>query len=64
MSERIIGLIALIPLLFAIYMLIQVFGMEMASMILIAMLLSILIPVAIISIVFSTIYGICKLITG
>ena len=64
MSERIIGLIALIPLAFAIYALIQIFGMEFATLIITATVLSILIPIAIVSIVFSTIYGICKIITG
>jgi hypothetical protein len=64
MSERIIGLIALLPFMLAIYVLIQIFGMEMATLIITATLLSILIPIAIISIVFTTIYGICKIITG
>ena len=64
MSDRIMGLIALIPLLLAIYVLFQIFGMEMATMILTATLFSILIPIAITSIIFSTIYAVCKLITG
>ena len=64
MSERIIGLIALLPLTLAIFVLIQIFGMEMATLIITATLLSILIPIAIVSVVFSTIYGICKIITG
>lgn len=64
MSERIIGLLALLPLTLAIYALIQIFGMEMATLIITATLLSILIPIAIVSVVFSTIYGICKIITG
>ena len=64
MSERIIGLIALLPLALAIYTLILIFGIEMATLIITATLLSILIPIAIVSVVFSTIYGICKIITG
>ena len=64
MSERIIGLIALLPLTLAVYALIQIFGMEMATLIITATLLSILIPIAIVSVVLSTIYGICKIITG
>lgn len=64
MTGRIIGLIALLPLTSAIYVLIQMFGMELAIVIITIALLSILVPIAIISITFLTIYGFCKLITG
>ena len=64
MSERIIGLIALLPLTLAIFVLIQIFGMEMATVIIAAMIIPVLATIVTALIFFSTVYGICKIITG
>lgn len=64
MSERIVGLMALIPLVVAIYVLIQMFGIEITTVIIAAVIIPILATIVTALIFFSTIYGICKIITG
>ena len=64
MTQRIIGLLALLPIVLTITLFIKICGPELAAIIVFLLIVPLVISILIFLIMISTIYGICKIITG